>query len=131
MALLSFSTKGSATHPSLERLHAARDLVAAEAPDLLIDDELQFDAAMVASVARRKAPDSPVAGRANVFVFPDLASGNIGYKIAERLGGARSYGPLLQGLAGVLNDLSRGCSNEDVVNVALISGVQSLRPAPA
>jgi phosphotransacetylase len=125
VALLSFSTKGSAEHSSLARLHEARTLVNAASPDLLIDDELQFDAALVESVAARKAPDSVVAGHANVFVFPDLASGNIGYKIAERLGGARSYGPLLQGLAGAINDLSRGCSLHDVVNVALISAVQA------
>jgi phosphotransacetylase len=125
VALLSFSTKGSAEHPTLSRLREARELVNGESPDLLIDDELQFDAALEESVARRKAGASAVAGRANVFVFPDLASGNIGYKIAERLGGARSYGPLLQGLSGVVNDLSRGCTAEDIVNVALISAVQA------
>ncbi len=123
VALLSFSTKGSADHSSLTRLHQARELVNDSDPDLLIDDELQFDAALVESVAARKAPDSEVAGHANVFVFPDLASANIGYKIAERLGRARCYGPLLQGLASAVNDLSRGCSVNDVVDVALISAV--------
>ena len=125
VALLSFSTKGSAKHRSLDRLREARELVNAESPELVIDDELQFDAAFVESVAARKAPGSAVAGHANVFVFPDLASGNIGYKIAERLGGASSYGPLLQGLSGVLNDLSRGCTADDIVNVALISALQA------
>lgn len=125
VALLSFSTKGSAQHHSLGRLHDARDLVSAESPELLIDAELQFDAALVASVASHKAPGSAVAGRANVFIFPDLASGNIGYKIAERLAAARSFGPLLQGLSGVLNDLSRGCTADDIVNVALISALQA------
>jgi phosphotransacetylase len=125
VALLSFSTKGSAQHPTLNRLREARELVNSESPELLIDDELQFDAALVESVANRKAPGSVVAGHANVFVFPDLASGNIGYKIAERLGGASSYGPLLQGLSGVVNDLSRGCTADDIVSVALISALQA------
>lgn len=125
VALLSFSTKGSAQHPDLARLREARQIVNEEEPDLLIDDELQFDASLVESVAQRKAPGSAVAGRANVFVFPDLASGNIGYKIAERLGGARSYGPLLQGLAGVVHDLSRGCTPDDIVKVAMIGAVQA------
>lgn len=126
VALLSFSTKGSAAHPSLDRLRRAHEIVSEREPELLIDDELQFDAALVESVGRRKAADSPVAGHTNVFVFPDLASGNIGYKIAERLGGAQSFGPLLQGLTAVINDLSRGCSVEDIVNVSLISSLQAL-----
>ena len=125
VALLSFSTKGSASHDSLHRLREAREIVNNVEPDLLIDDELQFDAALEVSVAARKAPGSPVAGRANVLVFPDLAAANIGYKIAERIGGASAYGPLLQGLAGTVNDLSRGCSVDDIVSVALISALQA------
>ena len=125
VGLLSFSTKGTAKHPSLDRLCGPRELVNAESPELLIDDELQFDAASVASVADRKAPGSAVAGHANVFVLPALASGNIGYKIAEGLGGASSYGPLLQGLSGVLNDLSRGRTADHIVKVDLISAVQA------
>ncbi|GBE29248.1 MAG TPA: phosphate acetyltransferase [Bacteroidetes bacterium] len=123
VGMLSFSTKGSASHPAVDKVVEATKIVQEQAPDLAVDGELQLDAAIIESVGSKKAPGSKVAGHANVLIFPDLNSGNIGYKLTQRLANAQAMGPLVQGLKKPFYDLSRGCSADDIVKVSAICSV--------
>ncbi len=125
VAMLSYSTMGSAGGDTAVKVQEATKLAKEKNPDLALDGDLQLDAALVQSVASLKAPESTVAGKANILVFPDLAAGNIGYKLVQRFGGAEAYGPVLQGIAKPVNDLSRGCSADDIVGVVAITAVQA------
>jgi phosphate acetyltransferase len=126
VAILSFSTKGSAKHPMVDKVIEATQLAQTIDPTMRIDGELQADAALVPSVGKQKAPNSNVAGQANVLVFPSLEVGNIAYKLVQRLGGAEAVGPILQGMAAPVNDLSRGCSVSDIYNMVAIAANQAI-----
>ena len=125
IAMLSFSTSGSAQHGNVDKVRSAAQEVKRQRPDIAIDEDVQLDAAIVADIAERKLPDSKVKGKANVLIFPNLEAGNIGYKLAERIGGAEAIGPLLQGLSKPANDLSRGCSVDDIYHVIAVTTVQA------